>query len=373
VNFELNDDQQLLFDTVTRLLEKRYGASSRFELLRSDRGWSEEMWQQFAELGLLGLAIEAEYGGSEMGATELSVISEAFGGALVLEPYFSTVIVSAQLIAALGTTEQQARILPLVASGNLMLAFAALEAKARWSHSDVETTATFSNDHWKLNGQKIAVAGGDSADLLIVSARSANGVRLFLVDAKVCVKVSYAMNDGLRGADVLLTDARAVMLGVDVDVLASVDVVTGEALVSLCAEAVGAMSKMLAITVDFLKHREQFGQPLSSFQAIQFQATELVVSLQQSRSLLLLARSSLHSEDVDERRRIVIATKVKIDESCRLFAQSTVQLHGGIGMTMESSIGHYAKRVTMISKMFAEPGALLEELASSGGLISASS
>jgi alkylation response protein AidB-like acyl-CoA dehydrogenase len=195
---------------------------------------------------------------------------------------------------------------------------------------------------------------------------------VFLINGKDVQRDSYTMNDGMRGADILMADSPAQRLGPGGDSSAAVSMVIETSLVALCAEAIGTMSKMLLITVDFLKNREQFGQPLSSFQALRFRATELFVALEQSRSLVLLARHALNHPNV-ARAQIIRAAKVHVDASCRLFSDETIQLHGGIGMTMESSIGHYAKRTTMISKMFAEPGALLERIAANGGLITASS
>jgi alkylation response protein AidB-like acyl-CoA dehydrogenase len=377
VDLELTDEQKMLAETVNGLLEKRYDSNARLRLLESDDGWSREMWRQYAELGLLGLPFDEQYGGAGMGADELAVVMECFGRALVLEPYLATVVLGGGLVAAAGSPEQKQALLPGVAAGETLLAFACTEARSRWSLQDVACTATPAGDGWTVSGQKIAVVGGDSADHLVVTARTPAGdVGLFLVagGAAGVSRDRYPMQDGQRGADVLFTEAPAAALGTPAEAMEAVEGVLDAALAALCAEAVGAMDRMLWLTVDYLKTRVQFGKPIAVFQALQHRAANMYVSLEQARSMALLARlarSSDDSADIAERRTMVRAAKLQIDLAARHVGQEAVQLHGGIGMTMEYPVGHYLKRTTVIAKTFADADLLTEQIGAAGGLVPA--
>ncbi|HEY8301460.1 MAG TPA: acyl-CoA dehydrogenase family protein [Jatrophihabitans sp.] len=371
MDFDLTEEQRLLADTVKGLLDKRYDANARLALLDSELGWSRELWKQYAELGLLGLAVDEQYGGAGMGPAELAIVMESFGRALVLEPFLSTVVLGGSLVAEAGTAEQKQELLPKVAAGELLLAFACTEPGSRWSFTELVTTAKQDGERWTLNGEKIAVLGGDSADVLVVTARTDDGIGLFLVDAADVIRASYAMQDGLRGADILLTDAPATLLGTSTDALAVIDAVVDRATAALCAEAVGAMGRMLTMTVDYLKTRVQFGQPIAVFQALQFRSADMYVSLEQARSMTLLARLALSGDDPAERQRLVQAAKIQIDLAGKHISQEAIQLHGGIGMTMEYPVGHYAKRVTVIAKTFADTDTLLAAVGSGEGLVHA--
>jgi alkylation response protein AidB-like acyl-CoA dehydrogenase len=370
VEFDPTDEQQMLGDTVDRLLDKQYDANARLALLDSETGWSRECWRQYAELGLLGLPFDEQYGGAGMGTGELAVVAESFGRALVLEPYFATVVLAGQLVAAAGTPEQKAAILPGVSAGDTLLAFAYAEPDSRWSFTQPSTTAVERDGVWTLSGQKIAVVGADGADHLVVTARTSDaGVGLFLVAADGVRRDTYRMQDGLRGADVLFADTPAQPLGSPAEALEHVLGVVDVATAVLCAEAVGAMDRMLWLTVDYLKTRVQFGQPIAVFQALQHRAADMYVDLEQARSMALLARLALRSDDVAQRRRSVRAAKIQIDLSSRRIGQEAIQLHGGIGMTMEYPVGHYVKRTAVIAKTFADTDHLLVTVGADGGLI----
>ena len=371
MELDLTDEQKMLTDAVKSLLEKRYDANTRLELLEKDElGWSRDMWKQYAELGLLGLTFDEQYGGAGMGVGELSVVMEAFGRALVLEPFVATVVLGGALVAAAGTPEQKQQILPGVAAGDTLLAFAHTEAGSRWSLTDIATTAAPSGDAVTLSGEKVAVLGGDVADQLIVSAFTSEGtVGLFVVAGSDVVRSPYKMQDGLGGADILLSESPAVPLGSSADALEHIGSVLDVATAALCAEAVGAMERMLWLTVDYLKTRVQFGQPISVFQALQFRAADMYVAYEQAKSMAIMARLALADDDVIERRRAVGAAKVQIDMSSRTVSQEAVQLHGGIGMTMEYPVGHYMKRTAVIAKSLADSDTLLEMVGAGGGLI----
>ncbi|WP_375482153.1 acyl-CoA dehydrogenase family protein [uncultured Jatrophihabitans sp.] len=372
MELELTDEQRMLTDAVNSLLDKRYDANTRLQLLEQDElGWSREMWKQYAELGLLGLTFDEQYGGAGMGVGELSVVMEAFGRALVLEPFVATVVLGGGLVSAAGSPEQKQQILPGVAGGETLLAFAATEAGSRWSLTDIETRATPGDgDAWTLRGEKVAVLGGDVADTLVVTAKTPDGVvGLFLVDAADVARAGYRMQDGLGGADIVLDDALATALGSPADALGHVEAALDIATAGLCAEAVGAMERMLWLTVDYLKTRVQFGQPISVFQALQFRAADMYVSYEQAKSMAILARLGLNDDDPAERHRSVSAAKVQIDLSSRHVGQEAIQLHGGIGMTMEYPVGHYMKRTAVIAKTFADQNALLEAVGAGGGIV----
>lgn len=374
MDLELSDEQKLLADTVNGLLEKKYDANARLALLTSPDGWSRELWRQYAELGLLGLTVDEQYGGAGMGVDELAVVMECFGRALILEPFLATVVLGGGLVAAAGTPDQKAALLPGVAAGETLLAFAHTEAGSRWSLTDIEANARPSGDGWVVSGEKIAVFGGDSADQLVVSARTPDGeVGLFLVtaDDPGVARDRYSMQDGQRGADIRFSDAAATALGEPAEALAAIESVRDVAMAALCAEAVGAMERMLWLTVDYLKTRVQFGQPIATFQALQHRAANMYVSLEQARSMALVARLALADDDVAARRKLVQAARLQIDGAARHIGQEAVQLHGGIGMTMEYPVGHYLKRVSVIAKTFADADELTELVGADGGIVAA--
>ncbi|MDT4918782.1 MAG: hypothetical protein QOH89_3482 [Pseudonocardiales bacterium] len=374
MDLEPTDEQKLLAETVNDLLEKRYDANVRLRVLNSDDGWSRDMWRQYALLGLLGLPFDEQYGGAGMGPDELAVVLECFGRALVLEPYLATVVLGGGLVAAAGSPEQKQAVLPGVAAGDTLLAFAFAEPGSRWSLTDIAATARPAGAGWTISGEKIAVLGGDAADQIVLTARTPDGeVGLFITDAAAggLTRAAYPMQDGLRGADLLFTDAPAEALGAPADALATIEGVLDVATAGLCAEAVGAMDRMLWLTVDYLKTRVQFGKPISVFQTLQHRAADMYVSLEQARSMALVARLALSSDDVAERRVMVRAAKLQIDLAARHVGQEAVQLHGGIGMTMEYPVGHYLKRTTVIAKTFADVDRLTELVGAAGGLVPA--
>ena len=369
MDFDPTDEQRMLAETVNSLLDKRYDPASRLALLDSELGWSRELWRQYAQLGLLGLTIDEQYDGAGMGAAEVATVMESFGRALVLEPFFPTVVLGATLVSEAGTPEQKAAILPMVAAGELLLAFAYSEPRSRWSQTDISSTASRDGDGWRVSGEKIAVVGADSADTLIVSALTTDGIGLFLVDAAAATIAPYALQDGQRGGDVLLADAPGELLGTSADAIGHISTVIDVATAALCAEAIGACERMLWMTVDYLKTRVQFGRPIAVFQALQFRAADMYVALEQARSMALLARLAVDGDDREARRLTVRAAKIQVDLSSRQIGQEAVQLHGGIGMTMEYPVGHYFKRTSVIAKTFADTSELIELVGADGGLI----
>ena len=380
MDFELSDEQRLLKDSVERLAAQRYDFESRKKYMKENDGWSRDMWRQYVELGLTALPFAEEHGGIGGGPVETMIVMEAFGRALALEPYFATIVLGGAFLKAGASAALRGELLPKVAAGETLLSFAHTERQSRYDLADVATMATKEDSGYVLEGAKSLALHGDVADKLIVSARVAgaqrdrNGIGLFLVDAKasgVSLR-GYPTVDGLRAAEVTLTgvkvDADAV-IGEPGNAYPLIEQVVDSSIAALAAEAVGAMSAMHEITVDFLKQRKQFGVPIGNFQVLQHRAGEMLIALEQARSMAMLATMMSEEPNAAERRKAIAAAKVQIGRSAKFVGESAIQMHGGIGMTMEYKVGHYFKRVTMIDKMFGDADHHLAALARMGGIV----
>ncbi|SET59207.1 acyl-CoA dehydrogenase family protein [Oceanicella actignis] len=376
MDFDLNEEQRLLKESVDRLLLDRYDFEARKRHMSGPEGWSPEIWESFAELGLLALPFSEEDGGFGGGGAEAMLVMESFGRALVVEPYFATVILGGGLMARAASAEQRARVLPGVIEGRTRLAFAHSERQSRYDLADVRATAVRDGEGWKLNGDKTLVLHGDCAQQLIVSARVAGGPRdeggvgLFLVaaDAPGLSRRGYATQDGMRAAEVALRDVRAEALGDPEGAMPIIRQVADEAVAALCAEAVGAMERAHELTIEYLKTRQQFGVHIGAFQALQHRGAEMFVALEQARSMAMLAAMMSRDPDPVERSRAVSGAKVQVDRSGRFIGQSAIQLHGGVGMTMEYAVGHYFKRLSMIEKTFGDIDHHLRLVSEAGGM-----
>jgi len=376
MDFDLTDEQRLLKDSVDRLIADQYQFEQRKKYMAEPDGWSRAIWQQYTELGLLGLPFAEAHGGFGGGAIETMIVMEAFGRGLVLEPYFATVILGGGLLRRVATPARQHILLPPVIQGKLKLAFAHVERQSRYDLADIATTARQDGAAWVLDGAKSVVLHGDCADRLLVTARvSGNrrdrtGIGLFLVDptAAGVTRRGYPTQDGLRAAEVTLSGVRVSRDDAMHDVLPAIEHVVDEAIAALCAEAVGAMQAMHETTLEYLKTRQQFGRPIGQFQVLQHRSVDMLVALEQARSMAMFAAVMAAEENTAERRRAIAAAKVQIGRSGRHIGQEAIQLHGGIGMTMEYKVGHYFKRMTMIDKLFGDADVHLESLARLGGL-----
>jgi pimeloyl-CoA dehydrogenase small subunit len=375
MDFGLSDEQKLLQDSITRLLADRYGFEARKRY--AQEGFSRAMWTQYAALGLLALPFDEKYGGIGGSAVDTMLVMEAFGQALVIEPYLATVVLSGSLLRLGGSDKQRDAYLPKIAAGELTMAFAHSEPQARYTLSDVRTTARKDGDSYILDGAKTLVLHGDSASTFIVSARingsqrDTSGLALFIVDADAggLTQRGYATNDGQRAAELTLANVcvpAGAALGTPGDAYPLIEKVIDIAIAAQCAEAVGAMSVMHEMTVDYLKTRKQFGVPIGSFQVLQHRAAEMLIALEQARSMAMLAAITAEDDDAAARRRAISAAKVQICNSGRLIGQQATQLHGGIGMTMEYAVGHYFKRVTAIAATFGDAAHHLDILARAG-------
>src|SRR6185312_1483618 len=379
MDFDLTEEQRLLKDSVDRLVREQYVFEQRKKYLAEPAGWSLLVWNQYAELGLLGLPFPETLGGFGGGAVETALVMEAFGRGLVLEPYFATVILGGGLLRRIVSPALLGTLAPKIAAGKLKLAFAHVERQSRYNLSDVTTTARKDGTAWILDGAKSVVLHGDCADRMLITARTAgsrrdrDGVGLFLVDAATpgLSRRGYPTQDELRAAEVTLSGVRVGADGVlGESVLPAIEHVVDEAIAALCAEAVGAMQVMHETTLEYLKTRKQFGRPIGSFQVLQHRSVDMLVALEQARSMAMFAAVMAQEENAAERRRAISAAKVQIGRSGRHIGQEAIQLHGGIGMTMEYSVGHAFKRVTMIEQLFGDADHHLTELARLGGLFS---
>ena len=346
MDFQLTDEQGMLRDTTRDLLSRTYDAESRNKVIGSDLGWSREVWSQLADIGILGLGFDPD----EAGQIEIMVVLTEAGRRLAPEPILHAALAPGALIAELGTDAQKEQ-LDDVAAGQRLLAFAHLEPGHRKPTAAVITNAVRQGDSWALSGRKNPVLAGACADALVVSAALPDGgTGLFLVDASPqstsVTRHSYRTFDGQRGAQVDLDGAPAEPLGEAVDASRAISGAIVRIQSALCAEAVGAMEEALRLTTDYLKTRKQFGVTLNKFQALTQRAADMYVSLESARSMSLYAAMSIADGNLDP--LIASRAKVQIGRSGRHIAQESIQMHGGIGVTAEYPVSHYAARLTAI-------------------------
>ncbi|MBO0754523.1 MAG: acyl-CoA dehydrogenase family protein [Bradyrhizobiaceae bacterium] len=382
MDFELSEEQRLLRESIDRLLADRYDFAARKHFAQEPGGFSRELWRQYAELGLLALPFAGSDGGIDGGPVETMIVMEAFGRALTLEPYLATIVLGGGFLRLGASAAMRAALIPRIASGELKLAFAHTERQARYELADVLTTGRKDGASFVLNGAKSLVLNGDTADKLVVSARLSgaqrdhNGIAIFLLDADAngVTRRGYPTVDGLRAAEVTLSNVRVAadaLIGEIGQGFALIERVVDTAIAALAAEAVGAMTGMHELTIDYLKMRKQFGVPIGNFQVLQHRAADMLIAVEEARSLALLASMMAEDPNPVERRKAIAATKVQIGRSGRIVGQGAIQLHGGIGMTMEHKVGHYFKRVTMIDTLFGDADYHLAALTHMGGLIAA--
>ena len=365
MDFNLSEEQVLLKDAIDKLILKEYSFEQRRRYGVTPEGWSRTFWGQLARQSILALPFAAEHGGLDGGPQELMLVMEALGRGLVLEPYFGSVVVAGSILRHGASETQLARLVPRIAAGELLLALAQSEKQSRYELGDVLTAAGTDADGYVLNGAKIVVVHGDCADLLLVPARSSGGQRdrdgisLFLVgaDAAGLRRRTYRTQDGLRAADLHLDGVRVgkeALIGPLGGGLTILESAADEAIAALAAESVGCMQALLDLTVNYLKQRNQFGGPIGRFQALQHRAAEVLMELEQARSMAMYAALMVSEPDPIERRRAMSEVKVQISKSARFVAQQAVQLHGGIGVTEEYAVGHYFKRLSMMEALFGD-------------------
>ena len=352
-----SDEQRLLRESADRFVSETYTADQRKKIASEPLGFSADLWKQFAELGWLALPIAEAHGGLGGGAVEIGILMEAFGRGLVSEPYLSTVVIGASLIAACGTEAQKQALLPKVADGSLYLAFAHSERQARFDLADVRATATKTPDGWRLDGRKTAVLDGNAAGQIIVSARVSDGKHcMFLVPrgTRGLALRDFPRLGGGRACNLELNGVQLpadALLGDGSDALAAIEAVIDRAMAALGAEAVGIMQTLLDQTLEYTKIRKQFGRPLSANQVIKHRLADMAMQCDEARSIALRAALMTDAEPV-ARSRAASGAKAKIGKCARFVAEQSVQLHGAMGVTEELDVGFYFKRLLAFDTLF---------------------
>jgi alkylation response protein AidB-like acyl-CoA dehydrogenase len=381
MEFSLNGEQQQLKDSLERYLAKNYTFDMRKKQLHAAAVSASNHWNAFAEVGLLGIGIAEQFGGmgaqSNLGGTgaaaeDTMLVMECLGRALALEPYVATVVVGASVLqSCFENNERDAskarctQLLEAISAGSAKVALAAHERQGRYKLSYVATTASKRGDGFLLNGHKAVTLHGDSADTLIISARTKGlvgdeaGISIFLVnkDAPGLTIRGYPTNDGLRAAEIELNNVQLsadALIGTEHEGYAAVERAIDAGIAAHCAEAVGAMAALIEQTLEYLKSRKQFGVAIGSFQALQHKMVDMFIATEQARSMAILAALKLASSNTAERRRTIAAAKSVVGQSARLVAQHAVQLHGGMGVTDELPISHYFKRLTAIDMTYGD-------------------
>lgn len=365
MDFRLNEEQQMLQDTVARLVRETYSFEQREQFRESAQGYSSERWQQLGDLGLAAVPFAEAHGGFGGSGVETLLVMKELGRGLCLEPYLHSIIFAGGLLEQLGSDRQKEELLPQVASTRLQLAVAVDEAQSHYQLHDVETHAVASEGGWTLSGRKAAVVGGQSADLVLVSARTSGdareetGISLFLVDpdSPGVTRREYHTIDGRKACDIVLNGVEvssAALLGEPGAALPALRYQQARAIAAQCAEAVGSMEAACALTLDYLKTRKQFGVAIGSFQALQHRMVDMHIELDQATSMAILAACVADDPDSDERSRAIAAAKVVVARAGRFIADNGIQLHGGIGLTWEYVLSHHAKYLLMVARQFGD-------------------
>ena len=373
MNFEFSDEQRQLHDTVNRYLTEQYTFEKFRAINASPAGWDKAAWAGLADLGVLALNVPAAQGGLGFGPLETLSVMGACGRSLLLEPFSSSAVIATAVLRAFDDAAA-AELLTRMASGGAIAVLAHYEPTSRFETRWVTTRAQKSGGHYLLDGHKAVVLHAGAADTLLISARTAgepddaHGVSLFRVarDSKGLTLDVYPTIDGQRAADVYLKGVQVPagsMLGAEGAALPAIDAALDIGLAALCAEAVGVMQALVDATVAYVQSRQQFGTPIGRFQALQHRIADMLIHLEQARSMSYLAALRCTDENVTERRRALSAAKALVGQSCRFIGQQAVQLHGGMGMTDELIVSHWFKRLTAAELMFGDSDTHLQRFA----------
>ncbi|OHY78860.1 acyl-CoA dehydrogenase family protein [Marinobacter sp. AC-23] len=374
MDFRLNEEQQMLQDTVARLVRGEYSFEKRLEFSETDAGFSVDFWKQLSELGLTAVPFAEELGGFGGGGVEVQSVMTELGRGLCLEPYLQSIIFAGGLINQAGNASQKETWLSGIASGELQAAVALQEPQSFYDLNDVETRAEKNDSGYVLNGRKAVVIGGHCADIMLISARTsgdsrdAEGISLFALKADTVgiERRVYPTIDGSKGCDVTLNNVQVsadALLGEEGSAAEVIEYQSGRAIAALCAEAVGVMEIANELTLDYLKQRKQFGVPIGKFQVLQHRMVDMMSELEQARSMAILAASVADEEQSTDRRRVLAAAKNVIGRSGQFISEQGIQSHGGIGMTWEYNFAHYAKRLIMINHQLGDDDFHLERYA----------
>ena len=364
MDFSYTQEQKMLQESVQKFVQKSYDFDTRNRIMASERGYSEENWQLFAELGWLTVTFSEADGGLGGSAVDLILMMDEFGKAMLVEPFIPTTVLGGGLISALGSAQQKAEFIPQIMEGRLQLACGYAEPSSRYNLGSVATTAKVDGDSVTIDGIKIAVLNGSNANKLLVVARESGartdreGISVFMVDADAPgISIQAFTNiDGKMSAQVSFEAVEvtvAARLGVAGGAIGALETVIDRATVAVCAEATGALEAMLQKTVEYSKVRKQFGTPIGTFQALQHRMVDMFIECQMARSIIIRAAMKLDSSDDEiEKARVVSAAKSRLGKAIRKVSQEAIQIHGGIGMTDELDVGHLFKCVTALAMMF---------------------
>ena len=374
MNFEFSDEQRQLHEAVERYLSEQYGFDRYQSIKRSAAGWDSSVWRGLADLGVLAITVPAAQGGLGFGPLETLAMMGDCGRSLLLEPLLSSAIIATAVLRAFADAMPAGELLTGMATGEKIAVLAHFESDARFESQWVTTRARRVGGNYRLDGHKGVVMHAGAADALLVSARTsgeagdAEGVSLFLVPraAKGLVLDEYPTVDGQRAADVYLQAVEMPVnsrLGPEGKALGAVEAALDIGLAALCADAVGVMQGLVDATVDYVRIRQQFGQPIGRFQALQHRIADMLIHLESARSMSYLAALRCTAEDVGERRRALSAAKAVIGQAGRFVGQQAVQLHGGMGMTDELKVSHLFKRLTAAQLMFGDSDTHLQRYA----------
>jgi alkylation response protein AidB-like acyl-CoA dehydrogenase len=374
LNFEFNDEQRQLHEVIERYLDEQYGFDRYKSIKQSAAGWDPSVWRSLADLGVLGITVPAAQGGLGFGPVETLAMMGDCGRNLLLEPVLSSAVIATAALRAFADQTEAGALLRAMAAGEKIAVLAHFESGARFESRWVSTRARRMGDRYRLDGHKGVVMHAGAADILLVSARTAGepgdapGVSLFLVPraAQGLVLDAYPTIDGQRAADVYLQGVElpaGSRLGPEGETLAAIEAALDIGLAALCADAVGVMQAMLDATVEYVRMRQQFGQPIGRFQALQHRIADMQIHLEQARSMSYLAALRCACVDAGERRRALSAAKAVIGQAGRFIGQQAVQLHGGMGMTDELKISHWFKRLTAAQLMFGDSDVHLQRYA----------
>jgi alkylation response protein AidB-like acyl-CoA dehydrogenase len=361
VNFEHTEDRRMLADSLNRFISEQYAFDARDRIAKSQHGFSKDIFKQFAELGVIGALFSEADGGFGGGGFDIAVVFEALGRGLVIEPLLGAVMVGEALSVA-GTDAQKEKLGDII-NGVAVVAFAHDEADSHYERTRVQTKAKRNSNGagngWVLHGAKAVVPQGEQADLFLVSARTSGklddeaGISLFLVPAKTAgltVRGCPSI-DGGRVAELAfdgVTLGADALLGAEGQGYATLERAIGRGVLALCAEALGAMEAAKTATLEYLRTRKQFGILIGSFQALQHRMADLLLEIEQARSAVINAAAAIDTDDRVARERALSAAKFSIGRIGALVAEESIQMHGGIGMTWELPLPHYAKRLVMI-------------------------
>lgn len=368
MDFSFSEEQTLLRNSLSRYLAENYSYEDWRKFTRAPEGRDPGHWKQFAELGLFAASLPEEFGGLGGGAVESMVVMEEFGRALVVEPFVPTVVIAGGLLVE-DRGAMAKEMLPKIAAGETVIAFAFAEPQSRYDLADIATTAKKQGDLYLLNGKKSVVLAAPWADRLIVTARTGGGQReeqgvsVFLVEksAKGISAQDYAAMSGVRASDIVFENAPARLIGAEGNALASLNRVVDHAIAAHLAETLGAMTVLMSATVEYAKTRKQFGQPIGKFQVLQHRMADMFIAVEQARSASLMANLKLGDADS---ARAVSAAKAAVGKYAKQVGESAVQVHGGIGMTDELNVGHYFKRLMLLETLYGSRDHHLRRMAS---------